>query len=101
MVIDQWFTGSLVDSKEVDIEGLWLALSQVDSLMKSPTQAVAQQGAYLAKCLSLMEKCKLNPEGPLCLVNLGAFNFVPSREGKDNQGKGDKPVNVCNRPTVA
>ncbi|VVA99965.1 unnamed protein product [Arabis nemorensis] len=54
--------------KEVDINGFKLALSEVDSQMKSlpaTAQVAAQQGSYVAQCLSKVEVCKEHPEGPM------------------------------------
>lgn len=68
--------------KEVDIEGFKLALSQVDSQMKSlpaTAQVAAQQGAYLSKCFNRMEVCKENPEGPLQFKESGRHSFRPFR----------------------
>ncbi|CAM8934890.1 unnamed protein product [Rhodiola kirilowii] len=68
--------------KEVDIEGFKLALSQVDSQMKSlpaTAQVAAQQGAYLSKCFNRMEVCRENPEGPLQFKESGRHSFRPFR----------------------
>ncbi|KAL5793880.1 hypothetical protein ACOSP7_002474 [Xanthoceras sorbifolium] len=68
------------DATEVDIEGFKLALSHVDSQMKSlpaTAQVAAQQGAYLSRCLNRMEQCKQNPEGPRRLTGSGRHQFRP------------------------
>ncbi|KAK9284453.1 hypothetical protein L1049_023626 [Liquidambar formosana] len=70
------------ERKEVDIEGFKLALSHADSQMKSlpaTAQVAAQQGTYLSKCFSRMEKCKNNPEGPLRFRGSGRHQFLPFR----------------------
>ncbi|KAF8409358.1 hypothetical protein HHK36_005433 [Tetracentron sinense] len=70
------------DREEVDIEGFKLALSHVDSQMKSlpaTAQVAAQQGAYLARCFNRMEECKDNPEGPLRFRASGRHQFRPFR----------------------
>ncbi|KAF9588344.1 hypothetical protein IFM89_008774 [Coptis chinensis] len=68
------------ESKEIDIEGFKLALSHVDSQMKSlpaTAQVAAQQGAYLARCFNHREDCKLNPEGPIRFGESGRHQFRP------------------------
>ncbi|CAN4117497.1 unnamed protein product [Withania somnifera] len=65
---------------EVDIEGFKLALSQVDSQMKSlpaTAQVAAQQGSYLARCLNRWDQCKSNPEGPRRFKSSGRHEFLP------------------------
>ncbi|CAA0816192.1 External alternative NAD(P)H-ubiquinone oxidoreductase B1- mitochondrial [Striga hermonthica] len=65
---------------EVDIEGFKLALSLVDKQTKSlpaTAQVAAQQGAYLARCFNLHEKCKLEPEGPRKFRSGGRHQFRP------------------------
>ncbi|KAM7492291.1 hypothetical protein LguiA_035212 [Lonicera macranthoides] len=67
---------------EVDIEGFKLALSQVDSQMKSlpaTAQVAAQQGAYLSRCFNLKQHMKENPEGPLRFQGSGRHKFNPFR----------------------
>ncbi|XP_009761589.1 external alternative NAD(P)H-ubiquinone oxidoreductase B1, mitochondrial-like [Nicotiana sylvestris] len=80
-------TDLLRDSKgnkreEVDIEGFKLALSHVDSQMKSlpaTAQVAAQQGTYLAGCFNRWEQCKSNPEGPRHFKSSGRHEFLPFR----------------------
>ncbi|XP_031378670.1 external alternative NAD(P)H-ubiquinone oxidoreductase B1, mitochondrial-like isoform X1 [Punica granatum] len=65
---------------EVDIEGFKLALSHVDSQMKSlpaTAQVAAQQGAYLSHCFNRMEQCAENPEGPRRFRSTGRHAFRP------------------------
>lgn len=66
--------------KEVDIKAFELALSGVDSQMKSlpaTAQVAAQQGSYLAKCFNKMEHCKDHPEGPKRFRTGGHHQFRP------------------------
>ncbi|KAL0362327.1 UNVERIFIED_CONTAM: External alternative NAD(P)H-ubiquinone oxidoreductase B1, mitochondrial [Sesamum calycinum] len=68
------------DREEVDIEGFKLALSHVDKQMKSlpaTAQVAAQQGAYLARCFNMWEKCKSDPEGPRKFRSGGRHEFRP------------------------
>lgn len=70
------------DREEIDIEAFKLALSHVDTQMKSlpaTAQVAAQQGAYLARCFNLSEKCKRNPEGPRRFRSGGRHEFRPFR----------------------
>ncbi|KAK3014008.1 hypothetical protein RJ639_008440, partial [Escallonia herrerae] len=65
---------------ELDIEKFKMALSKVDSQMKSlpaTAQVVAQQGEYLTNCFNRMEECEMNPEGPLRFRGSGRLS-VPS-----------------------
>ncbi|KAL6570690.1 External alternative NAD(P)H-ubiquinone oxidoreductase B4, mitochondrial [Orobanche gracilis] len=67
---------------EIDIEKFKLALSEVDSQMKSlpaTAQVAAQQGAYLADCFNRMEVCEKYPEGPLRFRGIGRHRFRPFR----------------------
>ncbi|VFQ93821.1 unnamed protein product [Cuscuta campestris] len=67
---------------EIDIEGFKLALSHVDSQMKSlpaTAQVAAQQGAYLSRCFNRWEHCKNNPEGPRRFRSSGRHEFLPFR----------------------
>ncbi|EOA18582.1 hypothetical protein CARUB_v10007154mg [Capsella rubella] len=66
--------------REVDIEAFKLALSEVDTQMKTlpaTAQVAAQQGAYLAKCFNRMEQCKEQPEGPKRFRTGGHHQFRP------------------------
>ncbi|KAL8497472.1 hypothetical protein ACS0TY_020974 [Phlomoides rotata] len=66
----------------VDIEGFKLALSHIDKQMKSlpaTAQVAAQQGAYLARCFNMREKCTLEPEGPQKFRSGGRHEFLPFR----------------------
>ncbi|PHU04322.1 External alternative NAD(P)H-ubiquinone oxidoreductase B1, mitochondrial [Capsicum chinense] len=66
--------------KEVDIEDFKLALSLVDSQMKSlpaTAQVASQQGAYLARCLNRWDQCKSSPEGPRRFKSSGRHKFLP------------------------
>lgn len=68
--------------KEVDIEGFKLALSQVDSQMKSlpaTAQVAAQQGTYLSNCFNKRELAKTTPEGPRRFKGSGRHDFLPFR----------------------
>ncbi|KAB1209965.1 External alternative NAD(P)H-ubiquinone oxidoreductase B1, mitochondrial [Morella rubra] len=68
--------------KNVDIEGFKLALSQVDSQMKSlpaTAQVAAQQGAYLSRCFNIWSQCEENPEGPRRFRGSGRHQFRPFR----------------------
>ncbi|CAA2982800.1 external alternative NAD(P)H-ubiquinone oxidoreductase B1, mitochondrial [Olea europaea subsp. europaea] len=70
------------DRLEVDIEGFKLALSHVDTQMKSlpaTAQVAAQQGAYLSRCFNIWDKCKDNPEGPRKFRSGGRHEFRPFR----------------------
>ncbi|CAA3023526.1 external alternative NAD(P)H-ubiquinone oxidoreductase B1, mitochondrial [Olea europaea subsp. europaea] len=70
------------DRLEVDIEGFKLALSHVDTQMKSlpaTAQVAAQQGAYLSRCFNTWEKCEDNPEGPRKFRSGGRHEFRPFR----------------------
>ncbi|GMH12067.1 hypothetical protein Nepgr_013908 [Nepenthes gracilis] len=70
------------EREEVDIEGFKLALSHVDSQMKSlpaTAQVAAQQGAYLAKCFNRMRDCTESPEGPRRFKGSGRHQFRPFR----------------------
>ncbi|XP_061346706.1 external alternative NAD(P)H-ubiquinone oxidoreductase B1, mitochondrial-like [Gastrolobium bilobum] len=70
------------DRKEIDIEGLKLALCQVDSQMKSlpaTAQVASQQGAYLARCFNRMDQCAEHPEGPQRFGGSGHHKFRPFR----------------------
>ncbi|CAK9158905.1 unnamed protein product [Ilex paraguariensis] len=64
--------------KEINIEEFKLALSQVDSQMRSlpaTAQVAAQQGAYLSRCFNLREGSKTNPELPLRFIGSGRHEF--------------------------
>ncbi|XP_006357529.1 external alternative NAD(P)H-ubiquinone oxidoreductase B1, mitochondrial-like [Solanum tuberosum] len=68
------------EREEVDIEGFKLALSHVDSQMKSlpaTAQVAAQQGSYLAGCFNRWEQCNANPEGPRLFGSAGRHAFRP------------------------
>ncbi|XP_024994567.1 external alternative NAD(P)H-ubiquinone oxidoreductase B1, mitochondrial-like [Cynara cardunculus var. scolymus] len=68
--------------KEIDIEGFKLALSHVDSQLKSlpaTAQVAAQQGAYLSRCFNRRELCKTQPEGPRRFQGQGRHEFMPFR----------------------
>ncbi|GAY60644.1 hypothetical protein CUMW_203660 [Citrus unshiu] len=68
--------------REVDIEGFTLALSHVDTQMKSlpaTAQVAAQQGAYLARNFNRRQQCKEHPEGPRRFRGLGRHHFRPFR----------------------
>ncbi|KAL8201524.1 hypothetical protein R6Q57_012863 [Mikania cordata] len=68
--------------KEIDIEGFKLALSQVDSQMKSlpaTAQVAAQQGTYLSSCFNKRDLCKITPEGPRRFKGTGRHDFLPFR----------------------
>ncbi|KAK9267642.1 hypothetical protein L1049_010073 [Liquidambar formosana] len=70
------------ESVELDIEGLKLAFSEVDSQMKNlpaTAQVAAQQGTYLADCFNRMEECEKNPEGPIRFREEGRHRFRPFR----------------------
>ncbi|KAL8549618.1 hypothetical protein ACS0TY_008458 [Phlomoides rotata] len=64
----------------VDIEGFKLALSHIDKQMKSlpaTAQVAAEQGAYLARCFNMREKCTFEPEGPQKCRSGGHHEFLP------------------------
>ncbi|KAL9457693.1 hypothetical protein AB3S75_006693 [Citrus x aurantiifolia] len=68
--------------REVDIEGFKLALSHVDTQMKSlpaTAQVAAQQGAYLARNFNRRQQCIEHPEGPRRFRGLGRHHFRPFR----------------------
>ncbi|GAV68852.1 hypothetical protein CFOL_v3_12355 [Cephalotus follicularis] len=68
------------DRKEVDLEGLRLALAHVDSQMKSlpaTAQVAAQQGTYLSRCFNRRHQCEYNPEGPQHFRRSGRHQFRP------------------------
>lgn len=68
------------EREEIDIEGFRLALSHVDSQMKSlpaTAQVAAQQGAYLSKCFNRRDQCETNPEGPRRFKLGGRHQFRP------------------------
>ncbi|KAL9453505.1 hypothetical protein AB3S75_009165 [Citrus x aurantiifolia] len=68
--------------REVDIEGFKLALSHVDTQMKSlpaTAQVAAQQGAYLARNFNHRQQCIEHPEGPRRFRGLGRHHFRPFR----------------------
>ncbi|CAA3000210.1 external alternative NAD(P)H-ubiquinone oxidoreductase B1, mitochondrial [Olea europaea subsp. europaea] len=70
------------DRLEVDIEGFKLALSHVDTQMKShpaTAQVATQQGAYLSRCFNIWEKRKDNPEGPRKFRSGGGHEVHPFR----------------------
>ncbi|KAL8525658.1 hypothetical protein ACS0TY_015051 [Phlomoides rotata] len=63
----------------VDIEGFKLALSHIDKQMKSlpaTAQVAADQGAYLARCFNMREKCTFEPEGPQKFRSLLTKKFI-------------------------
>ncbi|KAL3647147.1 External alternative NAD(P)H-ubiquinone oxidoreductase B1, mitochondrial [Castilleja foliolosa] len=65
---------------EVDVEGFKKALAHVDKQSKSlpaTAQVAAQQGAYLARCFNVREKCMLEPEGPRKFRSGGRHEFRP------------------------
>lgn len=67
---------------ELNIDEFRSALSQVDSQMKNlpaTAQVAAQQGVYLADCFNRMEKCEMNPEGPIRIRGEGRHRFKPFR----------------------
>ncbi|CAH9099280.1 unnamed protein product [Cuscuta epithymum] len=67
---------------KIDIEVFKLALSHVDSQMKSlpaTAQVAAQQGTYLSRCFNRWEHCKSNPEGPRHFKSTGRHEFLPFR----------------------
>ncbi|CAI9090388.1 OLC1v1025151C1 [Oldenlandia corymbosa var. corymbosa] len=79
-IIDLWKDSEGNDKVEIDIERFKLALCHVDSQMKSlpaTAQVAAQQGAYLARCFNLWEKCRSNPEGPRRFRSGGRHEFRP------------------------
>lgn len=81
-VKDLWKDSEGNDRDEIDIESFKLALSHVDSQMKSlpaTAQVAAQQGGYLARCFNLREKCRANPEGPRLFGDSGRHEFLPFR----------------------
>ncbi|KAK8564064.1 hypothetical protein V6N13_005725 [Hibiscus sabdariffa] len=64
----------------VDIEGFKLALSHVDTQVKSlpaTAQVAAQQGAYLSKCFNRKNQCEDHPEGPRRFKGSGRHQFRP------------------------
>ncbi|XP_030930151.1 external alternative NAD(P)H-ubiquinone oxidoreductase B1, mitochondrial-like [Quercus lobata] len=68
------------DWQEVNVEQFKLALSHVDSQMKSlpaTAQVAAQQGAYLSRCLNHIIQCEENPEGPRRFRGSGRHRFRP------------------------
>ncbi|KAK7246593.1 hypothetical protein RIF29_41462 [Crotalaria pallida] len=68
--------------KQLNIEELKKALSNVDSQMKflpATAQVASQQGTYLAKCFNRMEESEKNPEGPLRFRGEGRHRFKPFR----------------------
>ncbi|KAL4620311.1 hypothetical protein ACB092_06G144900 [Castanea dentata] len=68
------------DWQEVNIEQFKLALSHVDSQMKSlpaTAQVAAQQGAYLSRCLNHRIQCEEKPEGPRRFRGSGRHQFRP------------------------
>ncbi|KAK7849565.1 external alternative nad(p)h-ubiquinone oxidoreductase b1 [Quercus suber] len=68
------------DWQEVNVEQFKLALSHVDSQMKSlpaTAQVAAQQGAYLSRCLNHRIQCEENPEGPRRFRGSGRHQFRP------------------------
>lgn len=68
--------------REVDIEGFKLALSHVDTQMKSlpaTAQVAAQQGAYLARNFNRRQQSIEHPEGPRRFRGLGRHHFRPFR----------------------
>ncbi|KAK9225823.1 hypothetical protein WN943_010868 [Citrus x changshan-huyou] len=72
--------------REVDIEGFKLALSHVDTQMKSlpaTAQVAAQQGAYLARNFNRRQQCIEHPEGPRRFRGLGRHHFRPFRLSDD------------------
>ncbi|GKU96560.1 hypothetical protein SLEP1_g9784 [Rubroshorea leprosula] len=81
-VSDLWKDPKGMDRNEVDIEGFKLALSHVDSQMKSlpaTAQVAAQQGSYLSKCFNRRHQCENNPEGPRRFRGTGRHQFLPFR----------------------
>ncbi|KAF7805889.1 external alternative NAD(P)H-ubiquinone oxidoreductase B1, mitochondrial [Senna tora] len=79
-VTDLWKDPQGVDREEIDIEGFKLALSHVDSQMKTlpaTAQVAAQQGAYLARCFNRLEYCEEHPEGPKRFRESGRHVFRP------------------------
>ncbi|XP_071907051.1 external alternative NAD(P)H-ubiquinone oxidoreductase B1, mitochondrial isoform X2 [Coffea arabica] len=81
-VVDLFKDAEGNDREEIDIEAFKLALSHVDTQMKSlpaTAQVASQQGAYLARCFNLSEKCKRNPEGPRRFRSGGRHEFRPFR----------------------
>lgn len=70
------------DRKEVNIEQFKLALSHVDSQIKSlpaTAQVAAQQGTYLSRCFNHREMCKDCPEGSRSFRGSGHHQFLPFR----------------------
>ncbi|XP_076910594.1 external alternative NAD(P)H-ubiquinone oxidoreductase B2, mitochondrial-like [Bidens hawaiensis] len=68
--------------KEVNVDELKSALSQVDSQVKNfpaTAQVAAQEGAYLADCFNRMDKCEKRPEGPIRFRESGRHRFRPFR----------------------
>lgn len=68
------------DWQEVNVEQFKLALSHVDSQMKSlpaTAQVAAQQGAYLSRCFNHIIQCEENPEGPRRFRGSGRHRFRP------------------------
>ncbi|KAL8475498.1 hypothetical protein ACS0TY_028233 [Phlomoides rotata] len=84
---DYWLSLDVDDvdgnNKEgVDIEGFKLALSHIDKQMKclhATAQVAAGQGAYLARCFNMREKCMFEPEGPQKFRSGGRHEFLPFR----------------------
>ncbi|KAL8517651.1 hypothetical protein ACS0TY_015765 [Phlomoides rotata] len=70
------------NKKGVDIEGFKLAPSHIDKQMKSlpaTAQVAAEQGAYLARCFNMRERCTFEPEGPQKFRSGGRHEFLPFR----------------------
>lgn len=70
------------DRKEVNIEQFKLALSHVDSQIKSmpaTAQVAAQQGTYLSRCFNRREMCNDCPEGSRHFRGSGHHKFLPFR----------------------
>ncbi|XP_020964460.1 external alternative NAD(P)H-ubiquinone oxidoreductase B1, mitochondrial isoform X1 [Arachis ipaensis] len=68
--------------EEIDIEGFKMALSHMDSQMKSlpaTAQVASQQGEYLARCFNRMHQCEEHPEGPRRFKGSGRHTFLPFR----------------------
>ncbi|KAL8526973.1 hypothetical protein ACS0TY_016005 [Phlomoides rotata] len=70
------------NKKGLDIEGFKLAPSHIDKQMKSlpaTAQVAAEQGAYLARCFNMRERCTFEPEGPQKFRSGGRHEFLPFR----------------------
>ncbi|MED6185637.1 External alternative NAD(P)H-ubiquinone oxidoreductase B1, mitochondrial [Stylosanthes scabra] len=68
--------------EEIDIEGFKMALSHMDSQMKTlpaTAQVASQQGEYLARCFNRMHQCEEHPEGPRRFKGSGRHTFLPFR----------------------